>query len=182
MLVLPDGAAAYVPWTIERGVPLPHEGAYGHTVSEGWSLRGAMMHPATPISRGYFAVVRSQRSGAGSRHAVVSAPVRPAEVPQPRARDTRMTRRRRGSIIGWRYRSMASSNPKLGGGSDMASVDVPAGRPVAVPAAPAVVAKPTYITGLTLAFMTTASIASLRSAPTMAVYGLTCVFLYLVPA
>jgi hypothetical protein len=84
MLVLPDGATAYVPWTIERGVPLPHKGAYGHTVSEGWSLRGAMMHPATPISRGYFAVVRSQRSGAGSRHAVVSAPVRPAEVPQPR--------------------------------------------------------------------------------------------------
>ena len=30
--------------------------------------------------------------------------------------------------------------------------------------------------------MTTASVASLRSAPTMAVYGLTCVFLYLVPA
>ena len=44
------------------------------------------------------------------------------------------------------------------------------------------VAKPTYITWLTLAFMTTASVASLRSAPTMAVYGLTCVFLYLVPA
>ena len=30
--------------------------------------------------------------------------------------------------------------------------------------------------------MTTASVASLRSAPTMAVYGLACVFLYLVPA
>ena len=43
-------------------------------------------------------------------------------------------------------------------------------------------AKPTYITWLTLAFMTTASVASLRSAPTMAVYGLTCVFLYVVPA
>ena len=64
----------------------------------------------------------------------------------------------------------------------MASMDVPADRPVAVPAARAVVAKPTYITWLTLAFMTTASVASLRSAPTMAVYGLTCVFLYLVPA
>ena len=37
----------------------------------------------------------------------------------------------------------------------MASMDVPAGRPVAVPAAKAVVAKPTYITWLTLAFMTT---------------------------
>jgi hypothetical protein len=30
--------------------------------------------------------------------------------------------------------------------------------------------------------MTTASVASLRSAPTMAVYGLACVFLYIVPA
>jgi putative glutamate/gamma-aminobutyrate antiporter len=64
----------------------------------------------------------------------------------------------------------------------MASMDVPADRPVAVPAAKPVVAKPTYITWLTLAFMTTSSVASLRSAPTMAVYGLTCVFLYLLPA
>ncbi len=64
----------------------------------------------------------------------------------------------------------------------MASMDVPAGRPVAAPAAAARVVKPTYITWLTLAFMTTSSVASLRSAPTMAVYGLTCVFLYLVPA
>src|SRR6188472_631780 len=64
----------------------------------------------------------------------------------------------------------------------MASMDVPADRPVPVPAKPAVIAKPTYITWLTLAFMTTASVASLRSAPTMAVYGLTCVFLYIVPA
>ena len=64
----------------------------------------------------------------------------------------------------------------------MASMDVPADRPVAVPAAKPAVVQPTYITWLTLAFMTTASVASLRSAPTMAVYGLTCVFLYLVPA
>ncbi|AUY54394.1 APC family permease [Streptomyces sp. CB01881] len=35
---------------------------------------------------------------------------------------------------------------------------------------------------LTLALMTTSSVASLRAAPTMAVYGLACVFLYLVPA
>ncbi|MFB6891972.1 APC family permease [Kitasatospora sp. NPDC056327] len=35
---------------------------------------------------------------------------------------------------------------------------------------------------LTLALMTTSSVASLRSAPTMAVYGLACVFLYLLPA
>ena len=64
----------------------------------------------------------------------------------------------------------------------MASMDVPADGPVSVPAARAAVAKPTYITWVTLAFMTTASVASLRSAPTMAVYGLTCVFLYIVPA
>jgi putative glutamate/gamma-aminobutyrate antiporter len=61
-------------------------------------------------------------------------------------------------------------------------MDVPADRPVAVPAVKATVVKPTYITWVTLAFMTCASVASLRSAPTMAVYGLTCVFLYIVPA
>ncbi len=65
----------------------------------------------------------------------------------------------------------------------MASMDVPADRPAGVAKpAPAAVVKPTYITWVTLAFMTTASVASLRSAPTMAVYGLTCVFLYVVPA
>ncbi|MBO0845270.1 MAG: amino acid permease [Nocardioides sp.] len=35
---------------------------------------------------------------------------------------------------------------------------------------------------MALAMMTTSSVASLRAAPTMAVYGLACVFLYLVPA
>src|SRR5215471_2819724 len=71
-----------------------------------------------------------------------------------------------------------------GRGGSVASMDVPADGPVAAvaPAAPVTVAKPTYITWVTLAFMTTASVASLRSAPTMAVYGLTCVFLYIVPA
>lgn len=64
----------------------------------------------------------------------------------------------------------------------MASMDVPADRPARASAAPVAIAKPTYITWLTLAFMTTASVASLRSAPTMAIYGLTCVFLYIVPA
>ncbi len=63
----------------------------------------------------------------------------------------------------------------------MSSMDVPADRPIAVPVARGL-AGPKYITWLSLAFMTTASVASLRSAPTMAVYGLTCVFLYLVPA
>ena len=49
-----------------------------------------------------------------------------------------------------------------------------------------VAAKPTtatkYITWMTLAMMTTASVASLRAAPTMAVFGLAAVFLYAVPA
>src|SRR5262245_4064415 len=69
-----------------------------------------------------------------------------------------------------------------GGLADMASMEVPAGGRAVAPAAARVIAKPTYITWLTLAFMTTSSVASLRSAPTMAVYGLACVFLYLVPA
>jgi amino acid transporter len=65
----------------------------------------------------------------------------------------------------------------------MTSMDVPADMPVAKTQAKApAVPKPTFITWVTLAFMTTASVASLRSAPTMAVYGLACVFLYIVPA
>ncbi|MGY0502965.1 APC family permease [Nocardia sp. FBN12] len=39
-----------------------------------------------------------------------------------------------------------------------------------------------YMSWVTLALMTTSSVASLRSAPTMAVYGLACVFLYVIPA
>src|SRR5262245_55920208 len=64
----------------------------------------------------------------------------------------------------------------------MASMDVPADGAVAAKPARIAVVKPTYITWVTLAFMTTSSVASLRSAPTMAVYGLACVFLYIVPA
>lgn len=64
----------------------------------------------------------------------------------------------------------------------MASMDLPANRPIAVTAPKVRAAKATYITWLTLALMTTSSVASLRSAPTMAVYGLACVFLYIVPA
>jgi amino acid transporter len=45
-----------------------------------------------------------------------------------------------------------------------------------------VVTKHNVITWTALAFMTTGSVASLRAAPTMAVYGLACVFLYIVPA
>ncbi|WP_030276351.1 APC family permease [Streptomyces sp. NRRL B-24484] len=67
----------------------------------------------------------------------------------------------------------------------MSTMDVPAdegGRSVTrAPAAQQAVAAP-RMTWLTLALMTTSSVASLRAAPTMAVYGLACVFLYLVPA
>jgi glutamate:GABA antiporter len=64
----------------------------------------------------------------------------------------------------------------------MTAMDVPAeGLAGARPVAKAV-AKPAFISWVTLAFMTTASVASLRAAPTMAVYGLACVFLYVVPA
>ncbi|MFG3040221.1 APC family permease [Streptomyces sp. NPDC048330] len=62
----------------------------------------------------------------------------------------------------------------------MSSLDTPAEVPR--PRAAAQVAAPNTMTWVTLALMTTASVASLRAAPTMAVYGLACVFLYLVPA
>lgn len=69
----------------------------------------------------------------------------------------------------------------------MASMDVPAGgRDAAKAASPATSAARVpgkqYMTWLTLAFMTTSSVASLRAAPSMAVYGLAAVFLYVVPA
>lgn len=65
----------------------------------------------------------------------------------------------------------------------MSSMDVPADLPKQQSAASrtGTAATPT-LTWVTLALMTTASVASLRAAPTMAVYGLACVFLYLVPA
>src|SRR3954462_14928748 len=72
-------------------------------------------------------------------------------------------------------------------GSSVSAMDVPAGRSPAVPGGkktPAA-AKPKtihYISWIALALMTTSSVASLRAAPTMAVYGLACIFLYLVPA
>jgi glutamate:GABA antiporter len=40
----------------------------------------------------------------------------------------------------------------------------------------------TYVTWTALALMTVSSVASLRPAPTMAVYGLACVFIYVLPA
>jgi len=56
---------------------------------------------------------------------------------------------------------------------------------IAVPAQPArtaTAAGRSYISWTAVAFLTIGSVASLRAAPTMAVYGLACVFLYIVPA
>ncbi|MFP3712776.1 APC family permease [Puerhibacterium sp. TATVAM-FAB25] len=75
----------------------------------------------------------------------------------------------------------------------MSAMDLPADRPVpgrasqptsrpAAPAAMKTAATTTVISWVALALMTTSSVASLRAAPTMAVYGLACVFLYIVPA
>ena len=70
----------------------------------------------------------------------------------------------------------------------MATMDVPAERPRQRAAAAGAKAEARatpaikYISWVALALMTTSSVASLRPAPTMAVYGLACVFLYLVPA
>jgi amino acid transporter len=78
---------------------------------------------------------------------------------------------------------MLSAVWRIFGGEPVAAMDMPAQRPVAREAVrPAVVPRPNYITWIALAMMTTSSVASLRAAPTMAVYGLACVFLYLLPA
>src|SRR6187549_1977268 len=63
----------------------------------------------------------------------------------------------------------------------MSTMDVPADG-VPAEAARKAVPKTAYISWIALALMTTSSVASLRAAPTMAVYGLACVFLYIVPA
>jgi glutamate:GABA antiporter len=60
-------------------------------------------------------------------------------------------------------------------------MDVPAGS-AAVPAARMSAPAVNWISWVALAMMTTSSVASLRAAPTMAVYGLACVFLYILPA
>src|SRR5688500_14127705 len=52
----------------------------------------------------------------------------------------------------------------------------------AVPSARTPAPAVNWISWVALAMMTTSSVASLRAAPTMAVYGLACVFLYLLPA
>lgn len=64
------------------------------------------------------------------------------------------------------------------------TADAAAERPAPARATPkpASVTKPSYIAWTALALMTVSSVASLRPAPTMAVYGLACVFLYVLPA
>ncbi|MFC7496380.1 MULTISPECIES: APC family permease [unclassified Nocardioides] len=64
----------------------------------------------------------------------------------------------------------------------MSAMDVPADKPVAEARTRAAVPAVHWISWIALALMTTSSVASLRAAPTMAVYGLACVFLYIVPA
>jgi amino acid transporter len=61
-------------------------------------------------------------------------------------------------------------------------MDVPAGRATTPAAARTEAPAVPWISWIALALMTTSSVASLRPSPTMAVYGLACVFLYLVPA
>src|ERR1044072_8270385 len=81
---------------------------------------------------------------------------------------------------------IAASRPLVGfcdgGFSQMSdtSADRPAARAASTGAAS--IARQQWISWLALAFLTTGSVASLRAAPTMAVYGLACVFLYVVPA
>ena len=67
-------------------------------------------------------------------------------------------------------------------GHVMSAADVPADGAAAVAAARTRAATTQWISWVALAMMTTSSVASLRAAPTMAVYGLACVFLYLLPA
>lgn len=64
----------------------------------------------------------------------------------------------------------------------MSAMDYPVDRPVPAAKARTVAPATRWISWVALAMMTTSSVASLRAAPTMAVYGLACVFLYLVPA
>ena len=64
----------------------------------------------------------------------------------------------------------------------MSAMDASADRPAPRSASRAKAPATAWISWVALALMTTSSVASLRAAPTMAVYGLACVFLYIVPA
>nr|WP_216854685.1 APC family permease [Rhodococcus opacus] len=61
-------------------------------------------------------------------------------------------------------------------------MDGPVDQPPAEAAARTRAPAASWISWIALAMMTTSSVASLRPSPTMAVYGLACVFLYLIPA
>jgi glutamate:GABA antiporter len=63
------------------------------------------------------------------------------------------------------------------------AADVTAGAaPAKAVDSPAAKVKPQYISWVAICFMTVAAVASLRAAPTMATYGLTSIFLYVLPA
>jgi amino acid transporter len=64
----------------------------------------------------------------------------------------------------------------------MSAMDVPVNPAVPKDSVRARMPARAWISWTALALMTTSSVASLRPSPTMAVYGLACVFLYLVPA
>lgn len=64
----------------------------------------------------------------------------------------------------------------------MSAMDLPADRAADKAVARSKAAAAVWISWVALVLMTTRSVASLRPSPTMAVYGLACVFLYLVPA
>ena len=63
----------------------------------------------------------------------------------------------------------------------MASTEA-AAKPVAPPAKARAMPSARTITWLTMCFMTVSAVASIRNTPSMAVYGLACIFLYLLPA
>src|SRR5687768_15826659 len=82
--------------------------------------------------------------------------------------------------------AMSTATPMKG--NDVSAMDVPARRSVPLDAAGEQTSAPkakravAYISWVALALMTTSSVASLRPSPTMAVYGLASIFLYLIPA
>ena len=63
----------------------------------------------------------------------------------------------------------------------MASTEA-AAKAVAPPAKTRAMPSARTITWLTMCFMTVSAVASIRNTPSMAVYGLACIFLYLLPA
>src|SRR6478609_6447143 len=87
-------------------------------------------------------------------------------------------------------RERSGASPRTGGPDapttgpvvSMSAMDASAAEPVVATTRRTRAPATAYISWIALAMMTTSSVASLRAAPTMAVYGLACVFLYLLPA